>query len=70
MTQLLPSLHKTWAPSPALALEGGVFQKSSVGLKQQALDKVSLRILKTGLRIAFTFLKNHKRKQTRDRETI
>lgn len=42
MIQFLLSLHKTWARSQALALKGGVLQKGSVDLKQQALIKVSL----------------------------
>lgn len=45
MIQFLPRPHKTWARSPALALEGGLLQKGSVDLKQQALNKVSLRLI-------------------------
>lgn len=45
MIQFLLSLHKTWAPSQALALKGEVLQKGTVDLKQQALIKVSLRLI-------------------------
>lgn len=65
MIQFLPRLHKTQARSPALALEGGVLQKGSVDLKQQALNKVSLRlIVENRSKNSFYILKNHERKQT------
>lgn len=65
MIQFLPRLHKTWARSPALALEGGVLQKGSVDLKQQALKQISLRLIfENRYKNSFFILKNRERKQT------